>query len=283
MKRTYKSSLFWYFLSLAAILLLLVVAGPTLAQGPNLIRNGGFESGFVEGVGVGRGWDHFQTGNAVAGFYDDTWELVVVEGEHAQLIELVNATSPDAYAGIYQTVEVTPTQTYRLSFKGLVRSDEGSVEASSYGYRLQYAIDLSGNQDWQRVTDWVELPWDEQPRTGPADGSGFTFNAVEETFRARGKSVTIFIRAWKKWVGQGEGNYDIDDVRLVAVEDHMQPKPTPYRDPVTQPLPQTGRDAPGAEPANMIWLAASALLILLLLGGAFLSQRRRAAGHKKDD
>lgn len=286
MKREY-SPLFPYFppLVITLILLMYVLNGQAFAQGTNLVKNGGFEDGFVEGLGVAKEWGYFHTDNAVASFYDDTWELVVVEGEHAQLIELVDATSSDAYAGIYQTVKVTPDQTYRLSFKGLVRSDAGSIEASDYGFRMQYAIDQTGNQDWREVTDWVELPWDEQPRTGPADGSGFTINSLEKTFTADGDSVTIFIRAWKKWADGNEGNYDIDAVRLVAVGEEATPTPTsvPYRDPATQPLPQTGAETQAPDTANLIWLSASALLILLLVGGTFWKQKRHAAEHKKDN
>ena len=281
MNEKWLSSLRFWSIWATIVGLALFLTLQTLAQGPNLIKNGDFEDGFVEGVGVAENWESFDNGKARAGFYDDTWELVVVEGEHAQLIELVDATESDAYAGIYQTVEVTAGQTYQFSFKGLVRSDEGSIDVSNYGYRLEYAIDLSGNQDWQQVTEWVELPWDEQPRTGPESGAGFTFNSLETTFTATGDSVTIFIRAWKKWADQGEGNYNIDAVRLVALESSATATPpptTPYRDPATEPLPETGGEAESGNTANAIWLTASAVVILLLIGGAFLGQRRRPSG-----
>ncbi len=249
-------------IGLVIILLMAFATTLALAQDPNLIQNGDFEGGFVEGLGVANEWGYFQNGKAKAGFYDDTWKLVVAEGEHAQLLELIDATANDSYAGIYQTVTVVPGQDYQLSFKGLVRSDEGSIDASNYGYRLQYAIDQTGNTDWQTVTDWVELPWDEQPRTGPANGSAYELGTLEATFTATGDSVTIFVRAWKKWADNHEGNYDIDAVRLVPVDSEGIP------------LPETGQ-AQQSSNVSAIALGGSVVLILLLVGGAFINQKRR--------
>jgi len=248
-------------LLLAVALIFSLAATQILAQDPaNLIKNGGFEEGFVEGLGVANEWNSFHSDNVDPGFYDDSWSLVVAEGEHAQLLELIDSTEMDTYAGIYQTVSVKAGQTYQFSFKGLVRSDEGSIDDSNYGYRMQYAIDQSGNEDWQKVTDWVELPWDEQPRTAPADGA-YTIGSMETTFTATGDTVTVFIRAWKKWVDNHEGNYDIDAVQLIPVE-------------TTEPLPETGGLL--ANPASLGVIAVGSLaLIVVLLGGAYLNQKRR--------
>jgi hypothetical protein len=84
--------------------------------------------------------------------------------------------------------------------------------------------------------------------------------------------VTVFLRAWKKWAGSGEGNYDIDAIRLVAMEGEEAEEPA-------EPLPETGANAQAAGNSNLIWLAASAVVILLLIGSAFLRQRRRTSGH----
>ena len=252
----------------------LLIVGQLAAQGPNLLKNGDFEDGFVLGLDVANDWDYFQTGNAAIGFHDDAWEAVVVEGDHSQMIEIVNATSSDAYAGIFQTVAVKANQTYKLSFKGLVRSDEGSIEASNYGYRMHYAIDLAGNEDWQKVESWVELPWDEQPRTAPASSTGYEIKSETVEFTATGNSVTIFFRAWKKWADHGEGNFNLDAVRLVAVDGSTPtPAPTVIITPETgtEPLPETGGEAT----VNTIWLTISTLFIVLLIGAAFFNQKRK--------
>jgi hypothetical protein len=232
-----------------------------------LIENGGFEEGFAVDSGVGNGWGHFSGGNVEASFYDDAWEAVVIEGEHAQLIELINASVMDTYAGIYQNVEVEADQAYQLSFKGIVRSSEGSIEASNYGYRMQYAIDLSGNEDWEAVETWVELPWDEEPRTSPASVTGFVINSEETTFTAAGDSVTIFFRAWKKWPGPGEGNYNLDAIRLVTTE----------ADEITEPLPETGQINNDPGRMGALVLGVSIILILVLIAGAVINQKRHRA------
>ena len=138
--------------------------------------------------------------------------------------------------GIYQTVDVVPGQTYRLTIHGLVRSTEGSTSASSYGYRLQWAVDLSGGTDWQKVGGgaagaWQELNWKESPRLEP--GAMETF-ATDIT--ATSNKLTLFIRAWKKWGNPGEeGDYNVDGISLVPVP---AATPVPGSQPAT--LPQTG-------------------------------------------
>lgn len=238
-----------YLPGIAAILTVLLVLPArqvfAVQDGPNLIKNGGFEDGFTE-IEVADGWGHFQTDNAGIGFHDDMWDLTVYEGKHSQMIELADATSEDACAGIFQTVTVSPGQEYEFSLKGIVRSDEGSSARSNSGYYLEYAIDLSGNQDWQRVANWVELPWGEQPRTGPT----FTMNLTEINFTATGDTVTLFIRARKRWSDQHEGNFNIDDVRLVPI--------VPGRSPATGTFgsyhSHVSLDAPDGDPLNALFV-----------------------------
>ncbi len=257
---------------LVLVILLFVLTNQIIAQEPNLIKNGGFEEGFDANTGVANQWGYFHSGNVDPGFYDDIWEMSVIEGDHSQLIELVNASELNTYAGIYQKVAVEAGQAYQLSFKGIVRSDEGSIEASDYGYRMQYAVDLSGNEDWQTIAeaDWIELPWDEQPRTKPADNNAFRIESAEDTFTAADDEVTIFFRAWKKWVGAGEGNYNIDAVRLVAVDETAQPAgETP-----AQPLPETGQEQTASTMnTSILWI--SIVLILALIGGALFNRKYR--------
>jgi len=248
------------------ILVLAVLALPALAQGPtNLVQNGSFEDGFVEGLGVANNWEHFASGNVDPGFYDDTWSLVVADGEHAQLIELIDSTATDTYAGIYQTVALQPGQAYRLSFQGLVRSTEGDVNDSGWGYRMQYAIDQTGNTDWEAVTNWVELPWDEEPRTAPANGTAYVMHTEVTTFTATTDTATLFFRAWKKWANGNEGNYDLDAVELIPVDATA----------TTTGLPETGGTQNTTSDWGVIAGGASAAFLALLLAGAFINQKRR--------
>jgi len=149
---------------LKAILTGIMVAGlglaatstPALSQQSenqqNLIVNGGFEEGFQGEFGVGYGWGAFSNGNAAIGWNADSWAPVVIAGSHAQLIEVKNAADADRYAGIYQTVAVVPGQQYKLTIKGLIRSEEGDVQKSNYGYRLQYGLDDAGGTAWSWST-----------------------------------------------------------------------------------------------------------------------------------
>lgn len=261
-------------------LVLLRPAGQGLAQQTNVIVNGGFEDGFTgePGIveGLGNGWSRFDNGGAFYGWYDDTWPLVVAEGEHAQLIEIKNAAEQSRYAGIYQTVDVTPGQAYKFSLKGLVRSDEGNSEDSGFGYIMEVGFDLAGGSDWQAVTKWTELPFEEQPRLGPAEGGAFKMGSFETTITTTGPKLTVFIRAVKKWVGEKEGNYDVDAVSLVRADGAPAPTaaPTPTTAP-DAPLPETGQS--DANPNNLSRLVASGVLVLVLAGGAFLSLNRRRA------
>jgi hypothetical protein len=69
--------------------------------------------------------------------------------------------------------------------------------------------------------------------------------------------LTVFIRAWKKWADAGEGDYDVDDIRLVG--------PTLVT-PSAPAVPVTGGEPPAIWDNVRIW--ATIALLLLLLGGA---------------
>ena len=118
-------------LMISLLLALVVLYGPAPAFSQeesavqDLIINGGFEGGFQQEYGIGYGWGGFSNGNAVVGWNFEDWEAVVSAGKYAQLIEIKEALEQNRYAGIYQTISVVPGQQYKLSLKGLIRSDEG--------------------------------------------------------------------------------------------------------------------------------------------------------------
>ncbi|UCC87233.1 MAG: hypothetical protein JSV81_20655 [Anaerolineales bacterium] len=217
----------------------------------NVMRNGNFEEGFQSDE-LGNYWNGFHNGNAAFSFHIDDWPLVVVEGEHTQLIEIKDAVQPNRYFGIYQTAEVIPGEVYTFSMRGLVRTNIGDVEKTSYGYRLQVGFDLSGGQDWQEVENWVELPWDEQLRLQDS----FRFDTYTTTLTAESDTLTVFVRAWKKWADSGEGDYDVDDIQLVGLACVTPPAPA---------VPVTGASTAILDNVR-VW--ATIALLLLLLGGA---------------
>ena len=188
----------------------------TTCGGANLIANGGFENGFqTSGVGVGWGW--FTTaGLANYGFYDETWPRAVASGGHAQLIEInskgLALADANRYAGIYQTVSnLTAGATYELSLKGMMREEAPHAGEDPWRYRVQWGTDGSGGTDWTKVTNWIELPWDNiYLRTDPGAYQSYTIRLV-----APSSKVTFFFRAWKKWgTPERELDVDLDDITL---------------------------------------------------------------------
>jgi hypothetical protein len=251
----------------------------------NLIVNGGFEDGFVEGIAIG--WQRFATGGVQAGWQDDTWEKVVYEGSHAQLLSLKDARDLDRYVGVFQTVTVAPDADYLLTLHGLIRSDEGSAAASNYGYRLQYGVDPSGGADWQSPgITWVELPWDEQPRATPPASGGYPIDVYTTTIKSHSPRLTLFIRGWKKWIGAAEGDFDVDGISLMPMQLSSSPQATresPVITPVPPPagaesgpaapvptplsrMPQTGTGTQPAGNGNQLTLT-SVLFVVLLISG----------------
>jgi len=255
---------------------------PTPIPAPgNVIVNGGFEDGFVEGQGVGVGWGRFQNGNVLAGWYDDTWTKVVFEGKHAQLLELRDAKENDRYVGIFQTVTVVPNADYLLTLHGLVRSDPGSPEASNFGYRMQVGIDYKGGANWESADiKWVELKWDDQPREDKTGDNQYRMEVYTATVKAQADKLTLFIRGWKKWADTLEGNYDIDGVSLVGPRAPSgQPTATPVPGQPTATsvpgMPVTGNEFTFLD--NPVLVVASAALLLVLAAGAFWGLSRRRA------
>jgi hypothetical protein len=187
------------------------------------LANGDFEGGFhptpAGEVGDGWGWFH-NGGQATYGFYDETWESVIYDGAHAQLIEINTfcraASDPDRFAGIYQAVEgLTPGATYRLSLHGMLRARAGDADRENFGYRLQWGYDPAGGTDWRAVENWLEIPWDTvYERLSPGTLDGHTASFVAPSAR-----VTLFFRAWKKWgTAQRELDVNLDAITLEGYE-----------------------------------------------------------------
>lgn len=182
-------------------------------QMDELLENGSFEEGF-DSTGVGEGWNSFNNGGSAANLSPETAEVYIKDGEYAQRISIDNVQEPDRYAGLYQTVEVIPGETYTLTLQGQIRSPMGDIQASSYGYRVQYAIDDEGGTDWRRIPqeDWVEMPWEEH-----LIGTGMiTFSKYMAPITATSDEMTVFIRAWNKWAAPGLTEYTLDSLSLIG-------------------------------------------------------------------
>jgi hypothetical protein len=225
------------------------------------IRNGSFEDGFKD-QSVGLGWNAFSNGSAVFEFMDETWPPAVFDGEHAQRIQVREASQPDRYAGIYQTVGVIAGESYEMVLHGQIRTGSGDIRVSQYGYRMQLGLDYQGGQDWQAVDKWVELPWDEQSFNSDA----LFFYDYITTVVATGPRLTIFIRTWNKWADPGRVEYTLDDLSLRGPA-------LPEEIALDKPLPATG-DGPLSS-SGWLRLLASIVIVALLLAGALWQARRR--------
>ncbi len=177
-----------------------------------LLLNGDFEAGFSD-TGVALNWHSFQN-DAVLVIFSSEIAPYIDSGHNGQRITLVQATQSDRYAGIYQQVGVVPSQTYTVSLHGHVRSVAGDIKKSSYGYRMQYAIDFMGGTNWQAIkpTAWVELPWDEQPLYG----SEARLLSFTTQITPTAEKMTLFVRAWNKWADLNESQYSFDNFSLVG-------------------------------------------------------------------
>ncbi len=226
------------------------------------IRNGSFEDGFKDHR-VGLDWTPFDNGSAVFEFMDETWPPAVFDGQHAQRIQVREASQPDRHAGIYQTVSVVPGETYDLSLHGQIRSGYGDVKISEYGYRIELGIDYNGGQDWTAVSDWTNLPWDEQR----LDSDFLFFYDYVVPIVATGPRLTIFIRTWNKWPDPGQVEYTLDDISLTG--------PTPSEEiAFNEPLPATGGVPMSV--SGIVRTVLSVVVLCLLVAGAVWQVRRQA-------
>ncbi len=172
------------------------------------------------------------------------------------------ATQSDRYAGIYQTVSVVPGETYELVLNGQIRTGEGDIKASQYGYRMQLGIDYDGGQDWEEVDDWIELPWDEQR----FDSDFLFFYDYFAPVVATGSHLTIFVRSWNKWPDPGQVEYTLDAISLTG--------PTPSGEiAFDKPLPVTGNAPPSVN--GWVRVLASVVVLCLLVAGAVWHVRRQ--------
>ena len=245
-----------------------VKAGP--GQPENLLVNGDFEEGFSKD-GVALDWHSFTNGGAIVSFSSEAPGPYVLSGDSAQRISIAQAGEPDRYAGIYQQVEVVPSRPYTLELHGQIRSGFGNVQASSYGYRMQYAIDQSGGENWRQLPAdaWVELPWDEQLLGSP----DVKFSAYTTVITPTTAQLTLFIRAWDKWPEPGLAEYTLDSLSLIG------PSPSPALlaaeeenpDERSTLIPVTGDSgSAGLLSDGRFW---GAILILLLLAGGAMYRR----------
>ncbi|NOX60892.1 MAG: LysM peptidoglycan-binding domain-containing protein [Chloroflexi bacterium] len=189
-----------------------------VCDGPDLLKNGGFENGF-QSNGVAKYWTPYNNGGAANyGYYDDAWPPVVAQGSHAQLLEIntygYDATHPDRFIGVYQGVtNLTKGATYQISFKAMIREAADHSDEDPYRYEVYWGYKAGADP----VADIGELDgrfgvpvngiW---LRTAPGGYSEYV-----TTFEAPESKLVLYLLGLKKWATvEREVNFDFDDVRL---------------------------------------------------------------------
>jgi hypothetical protein len=239
---------------------------PIVAPGivTDLLENGDFEE-FTDGVGTG--WSAFRNDAVIAVFSPEGPDGPYVDhGEYAQRITMAEATQPDRYAGVYQQVDVVPSEVYSLTLHGQIRTGYADVNLSSYGYRIQYAIDHTGGENWQAVPaeTWVELPWDEQQLHSP----DVEFLSYTTEISSTSDTITLFVRVWNKWANPGEVQYTLDNFSLIGAtqtggsDDQM----------IDKPLPTTGDGGTTGFVGSAPFWGALVVLALLAAGAVYRSK-----------
>ena len=178
----------------------------------DLLTNGSFEEGFDEN-GVGSGWTAYSNKGAVYAWIDEIQPKHVSHGTHAQLMRVMGPGEPDRFVGLYQTVEVIPGETYTLSLHGLIRSSTAMSDRTTYGHRIQWAIDDGSSKNWYEMNQdwaaWTDTGWNDVT----LDAKVAPVNAFSDRVTFENQEVTLYVRGWTKWPILGsEARFYIDGI-----------------------------------------------------------------------
>ncbi len=236
-----------------------VSPAPTGAQqagvctGKNYIRNGDFESGFVQypNAAVGLYWGFFNNaGQANYGYYDDQWPPVVQDGSHSQLVEINTYNvfpggDQSRVSGIYQVVKgLKPGTTYELSMWGLMREALPANQGDAFRYRVQWGYAANAGS-YVAINNWTDVPWNDiYDRLNPGPMLPFSVQ-----FQAPSKTVVIGIRALNKWdIPNQELDVNLDAIQLRDCT--PPPSPPPCMAPCQLPPPPCGTCGEPPKPAD---------------------------------
>lgn len=241
-----------------------------VCDGPNLLQNGGFESGF-DADGTARKWGKFNNGGrANYGYYDDQWSPVVAEGAHAQLLEINSRghmpTDPDRWIGVHQKVSnLTAGVTYQLSLKAMIREAADHSDEDAWRYETYWGL----NNGSGKISQTSEL----ESLTGiPVSGISLRttpgpYTNYVTTFTAPSSEIRLYLLGLKKWAqSEREVNFDFDAVTLRACR--AVPVAAPY--PVDPPADSSANSGSNAQVDNS--QAADGVCTYLVLPGDYISR-----------
>jgi hypothetical protein len=216
----------------------------------NVIKNGGFEETDENSKppGVARYWNGYTNGQAVFGFYDEQWPEAVLNGKHAQLLEinLVEANILDRVIAVHQTVGVSANSQYDLTLWAIMRTQAPEIDRNKSEVEMHWGVDFTGAGDYNNVTEWHLMPLTEQYRLGstgeyPQDVP-LRYEMVTGTIQTgENNQITLFLRGLKKFPTGTEVDFNIDDVSLIGAAGGPAPTATPTLVPGATPeMPTSG-------------------------------------------
>jgi hypothetical protein len=255
----------------------------------NVIKNGGFEERQEANIDLPTVWETYTNGRAFFGFYDETWSEAVLNGEHAQLMEIsiVEANVLERVIAVHQTVQVNPASQYDLTVYAIMRSQAPPEDRNKSEFEMHWGVDYFGEGNYDNVEEWHYMPLKEQFRLGSSgefpDDVPLTYEVITGTvFTTNTNKITLFIRGLKKFPTGTEVNFDLDDVSLVgpppgaaqptATATSETPAVTPT--PEQSNLPTSGATLPHNVSAGALVLGGMLLIVLGTSAAAALLYKR---------
>jgi hypothetical protein len=263
----------------------------TPSERVNVIKNGGFEERQTSNVDLPIVWETHSNGQAFFGFYDERWSEAVLNGEHAQLMEIsiVEANILDRVIAVHQTVAVNPNSQYDLTIYAIMRSQAPPEDRNKSEFEMHWGVDYFGEGSYNNVKEWHLMPLKEQFRLGSTgefpDDVPLAYEVITGTvFTTNTNKITLFIRGLKKFPTGTEVNFDLDDVSLVGPPPGAaQPTATATSEtPATTPtpeqsnLPTSGATLPQNVSVGALVLGGMMLIVLGTSAAAALLYKREA-------
>ena len=230
---------------------------------PGALVNGDFEAS-GPGTGPGAGWTAFASSGYPASF--SVVSDPVHGGSLSQRVLSPQPTTPDQYAGVYQTVATEPGRAY------FVRAWSGTSfpRGNAWDHIARLGIDLGGGADFVAPSvSWHEF-----------NSAKEIWHRLEVPVTASGASMTVFLQSWRKWATGGDAQAWFDDVEVDADDPNRPPTAVAVAQPLTGTAPLTvsfsgaGSSDPDGDPLTFAWSFGDGLQA----AGATVSHTYSAAG-----
>lgn len=212
-----------------------------LTEVDNLLNNGNFEAEYYPAPELGfeppetgwipTGWSWYKS--QAYGKYSiyanenfrhvcpDDYRLLT-NSDISLSFHIQSSDQPDVRLGIYQTVNVTPGQSYLFAITGTIEAQPGATSPDINNH-VQVLFDHTGGSDWQAtpLKDWLSLPWKEQELeftpSGPNDPDFAKPEGYYTIVKAKSNKMTVFLEAWRRWPNWRTTIFTVDCVTLAPL------------------------------------------------------------------